>query len=85
MKHNKNPLEVIESTPDGFAVVPGVDKMDFLVPEFMVPMVDHVRETRTQKSAFEVGLQDGGVNTIRCFPESSTNVSIVWQLAGSIP
>lgn len=64
MKSSKSALKVVESSPDGFSIVTGVNEIDYLVPEFMVPMVNHVQDRQEQMSALTVGLQDGGVSTV---------------------
>jgi len=65
MKSTKSAKQKPESIPNGLELVSSEDGTDYLVPEFMVPMAEHVRDVREHKSALKVGRQEGGVSEIQ--------------------
>jgi len=65
MKSTKSAKQKPDSIPKGLELVSSEDGTDYLVPEFMVPMAEHVRDVRDHRSALKVGLQDGGVSEIQ--------------------
>jgi len=62
MKSTTSAKQKLDSIPKGLEIVSSEDGTDYLVPEFMVPMAEHVRDVRDHRSALKVGLQDGGVS-----------------------
>jgi len=74
MKSIKAADQKVESIPDGFTAVPAIDGIQYVVPEFLIPMADHIRNTREKLSASKVRFEAGGVRMITsAMRSSSTN------------
>lgn len=70
-KANSNRLHsatTISDVPDGFVLGTGPDHKQYLVPDFMLPALEHGFAARQQKEDLGIGNVQGGVSKPPCEP-----------------